>query len=259
MLRGFREQVKVLPVVGPYLHDLYLRGFKNEGEKLRVKDGPLSGRVWVRFMHTHNDEYVAGSYEKPIQEALAKHLRPGMVFYDVGANGGFFTLLGAELVGPSGAVVAFEPHPQTARCCREQIAANSFKNATVVMAAVSDKIGVHQFSDYGASVMASLTDDIDSKTITVATTTLDHELSRHPAPDVLKIDIEGSEIDALRGAAALISKKKPVLLVEVHSQELATQYDELMSQYGYQTFSLKGEMISVARSGERFVVSTVSR
>jgi len=222
--RNLPERVKQIPVFGPLLYGYYLKAFFNEGEVLTIRCGLLGGKSWVRFMRTHNDEYVAGSYEKPIQEALAKHLKAGMVFYDVGANDGFFSLLGAGLVGPSGKVVAFEPHPQTARCCRAQMAAYCLENVTVVVAAASDKIGIHQFSDGEYSVMASLTDAPPSSTvITVATTTLDHEITKHPAPDVLKIDIEGAEIGALRGAAALISKKKPIFLVEVHSRELAVR------------------------------------
>ena len=238
------------------MYNLYLRVFKSEGERLIIKTGPLAGKTWVRFMRTYSDEYFDGSYEPPIQQAMAKYLGPGMVFYDVGANAGFFSLLGAGLVGPSGAVVAFEPHPATAAKCKAQMDANNLKNVTVVVAAVSDRIGMDKFSDGAYSVMTSLEDAATApKTITIATTTLDHEITKHPLPDVLKIDIEGSEIDALRSAKNLVLKKKPVFLVEVHSQELAIQYDDMMTKYGYLTFSTGGEPISVAQSGERFVIS----
>jgi FkbM family methyltransferase len=257
MLRDLRERVKRSPLIGPPLYSLYLKTFRNEGEILRISHGPLAGKNWVRFMRTYTEEYVDGSYEKPVQQALAKHLKPGMVFYDVGANGGFYSLLGAELVGPKGRVIAFEPHPQTARCCLAQMVANGLKNVTVVAAAVSDKIGTDKLSDGDYSGIASLKDAATAaRTVTVKTTTLDHEITKRSIPDVLKIDVEGSEIDALRGAADLISKNKPIFVVEVHSLELAAQYDELMGRYGYQTFSLRGERISVAKSGERFVVST---
>jgi FkbM family methyltransferase len=256
MLRNLRDLVKSLPVVGPELHQIYLKAFKDEGAQLRITGGELVGKNWVRFMSTFCDQYIDGSYERPIQQALAKYLRPGMVFYDVGANGGFFSLLGAQLVGPSGTVISFEPHPQTARQCRAQIDANGFRNVTVVTAAVSDKVGTHKFSDGEFSVMRSLQDaETAPKTIIVKTTTLDHEISKFPPPDVLKIDIEGAEIDALRGADILLTEKKPIFLVEVHSNELAIQYDALMNRYRYQTFDLSGRPISVAQSEERFVIS----
>jgi FkbM family methyltransferase len=260
MLRNLRDLVKSLPVLGPGLHQMYLKVLKDEGARIRIAGGQLAGKNWVRFMSTFCDQYIDGSYEKSIQQALAKNLCPGMVFYDVGANGGFFSLFGAQLVGPSGTVIAFEPHPQTARQCRAQIDANDFQNVTVVAAAVSDRIGTHKFSDGEFSVMRSLQDaETAPKTIIVKTTTLDHEITKYPPPDVLKIDIEGAEIDALRGADMLLTEKKPILLVEVHSNELAIQYDVLMDRYQYQTFDLDGRPISVAQSKERFVISKYTR
>jgi FkbM family methyltransferase len=256
MSRAWRGQIKGLPVVGPILYHVYLKAFKGEGERLRIGSGPLAGKTWIRFARTFVNEYLDGSHEQLVQQALIAHLKPGMVFYDVGAHGGFFTLLGAELVGPSGKVVSFEPHPKTSTCCQGQIEANNFRNVTVVTAAVADRIGEARFADNDWSDMSSLKNiSASAKTITVQTTTLDHEITRHPSPDVMKIDIEGAEIEALSGASNLISKKRPVLLVELHSQELAEQYDQMMHDFGYETFSSTGERISAAESGRRFVIS----
>jgi FkbM family methyltransferase len=257
MFKRLREQIKRLPIIGALLHEVYLRIFRNEGQKIVIETGPLAGKVWVRFMRTYNDQYCSGTYEPGIQKALAKHLRPGMVFYDIGANAGFFSLLGSLLVGPSGRVISFEPHPATARSCKAQLKANSLENVTVVVAAVTDTVGTAELSDGEYSVMTSLKDaGTAPKTITVATTTLDREITEYPVPDVVKIDIEGAEIDALRGAHVLIDNNKPIFLVELHSKELATQYEALMKAYGYQTFSTEGEIVSPSKGGERFVVST---
>ena len=56
-----------------------------------------------------NPEYGSGSNELPVQEAIKNLLRPGEVFYDIGANVGFFTIIAGRLVGPTGSIVAFEP------------------------------------------------------------------------------------------------------------------------------------------------------
>jgi hypothetical protein len=64
-----------------------------------------------RFCYWKNAAYVCGFYEYPLQRTLAQVLTPGMVFYDIGASEGFFTVVAARLVGDTGQVVALEPHP----------------------------------------------------------------------------------------------------------------------------------------------------
>ena len=59
--------------------------------------------------------FASGSYELPIQEEIASLLRPGSIFYDVGANYGFFTLLAARIIGSVGAVISFEPTADNVR------------------------------------------------------------------------------------------------------------------------------------------------
>lgn len=257
MFRELRQRAKDIPVVGPAMHNLYLKTFKNEEEEITIPSGPLAGKTWIRFMRTFNPDYISGSYEMPIQQALERHLKKGMVFYDVGANAGFFSVLASGMVGRSGAVISFEPHPITAQQCEAQIRANNMDNVTVVAAAVCDKVGFDQFSDDECSVMTSLAGAAAaSRKVTVRTTTLDHEITQHPVPDLLKIDVEGAEIDALRGAVSLLTKRRPIFLVEIHSDELAVQYDSLMEGRGYKTFSLDDEKpIRVSESKDRFVIS----
>src|SRR4051812_19476111 len=65
--------------------------------------------------------YALGTSEPVLQQALVNPLRSGGVFYDLGANVGFFTLLASRLVGPGGSVVAFEPDAQNAAALRENV------------------------------------------------------------------------------------------------------------------------------------------
>jgi len=255
--RSVREQVKRIPFVGPLIYNFYLKLFYDEGKVEIISGGILKGKSWIRFLRTTFPECLTGNYEASVQAALAKHLKDGMVFYDVGANSGFFSLLGSTLVGPTGRVVAFEPHPITAVQLKAQMQINRASNVDVVVAAVSDKCGTAQFSDdLSADMLSLIGADQSMRSITVRTTTIDKEANERPEPDVLKLDVEGAEIDALKGAEQFIRTKKPVLLVEVHSAEIAVQYDRLMTEFGYQTHDLSGKSILVAQSGERFVVST---
>jgi FkbM family methyltransferase len=256
MARDLRERTKQIPILGPLLYHSYLKIFFGEGKPAKIRGGLLAGKTWLRFMRTTVDNYIAGTHEMPVQDALAKYLRPGMVFYDVGANGGFFSLLGSYLVGPAGRVVAYEPHPITAAQLKKQIRANDMTNVDVVVAAVSDTPGMAKLSDDTSSDTLSLVDaERARRTITVVTTTLDRETKVRPAPDILKIDVEGAEIEVLRGGREFIFSSRPILLVEIHSAEIATKYDDLMSELGYETLDLSGNKISAKSSGERFVVS----
>jgi FkbM family methyltransferase len=206
-----REWVKRLPLAGPLLYRLYLKTFfRDDGEVVTIRNGRLAGHRWARYMRTHQDDYVYGNYELELQDAIAKHLRAGMTFYDVGANGGFFTLLAASIVGRQGSVAAFEPHPETARQLKQQLKINGL-HAAIYVGAVSDKVGVALLKDDTASVMASLTDGRDGHfCVTVPTTTLDQAKWEYPAPNLIKIVVEGAQMKSPPWCKEFATRKKAV-------------------------------------------------
>ena len=83
--------------------------------------------------------WLRGEYrsEKPIKDLIVSILRPGDVFFDIGANVGFFSLVGAQAVGEKGAVHAFEPLPHLAALIRRTVARNKLANVRVLEMAVS--------------------------------------------------------------------------------------------------------------------------
>jgi hypothetical protein len=93
-----------IPVVGRALRWLARR--YPEGSVVTIHTGRAAGFRWKRY-HRYVNGYWPGIYELLIREALARELKPGQVFYDVGANAGFFSLVGACCVGPGGRVFAF--------------------------------------------------------------------------------------------------------------------------------------------------------
>lgn len=236
MWRSIRESVKRAPV-GRGAYGLYMRARYREGEVLTISGGRLAGCRWKRFMRTALPSYLDGTYEPEMQLAIENNLKSGMVFYDVGANGGFFSLLGARIVGASGDVVAFEPHPMTAAQLKQQAKLNSFCNITTIVGAVSDEVGTAQFDDEINSDMAAIVGKSHTgRTITVPTTTLDHQiLLGLPSPHMIKIDVEGTEMKVMRGALNLLRERKPLLLVELHSSELRSAYLSLADYLGYST------------------------
>src|ERR1700687_5286726 len=93
---------------------------------VQIQHGPSEG-LWIRLNPRTGQSVQQGIGEPQVQNALAEYLRPGMTFYDLGANIGFFSLMAARLVGPQGRVVSFEADPEVADRLRENLARNQFK------------------------------------------------------------------------------------------------------------------------------------
>lgn len=169
-----------------------------------------------------NPEYGAGENELPVQATLERHLAAGDVFYDVGANVGFFTVIGARLVGPGGAVIAFEPVPENAARVRENARLNGFSHVDVLEEAVFRESGRSTLvlAEYsGGSMLESVGQppDASGERIEVPMTTVDevvYERAR-PAPHFVKIDVEGAELDVLVGMERTLAEQRPKVLLEV--------------------------------------------
>ena len=195
-----------------------------------------------------NPGYGLGTNEPAVQAALATHLKPGDVFYDIGANVGFHTVIGARLVGPAGRVVAFEPIPSNAGALRRNLSRNDFANSEVIEGAVSSAAG-HAIMLLGdeptwarlADAHGSPTPADRTRTVEVETFALDDLIAagRIPGPDVVKIDAEGAEIDVLKGMARTLRDKRPIIVCELHgtNREVA----ELLRAHHYDLTPLESD------------------
>ncbi|MDP2005235.1 MAG: FkbM family methyltransferase [Rubrivivax sp.] len=176
---------------------------------------------------TSNPDYATGANELPVQQALAQHLSSGGVFYDVGANIGFLTLIGARLVGPAGRVLAFEPVPRNAAAIRRNAALNGFATIQVIEKALTRRSGIGELAlaaYAGGAVLAEVDTPPDSAgTLSVELASIDDlvELSGYPAPGFVKIDVEGAELDVLEGMERTAARCRPVILCEVDDAEPA--------------------------------------
>ncbi|MGE0767238.1 MAG: FkbM family methyltransferase [Hyphomicrobiaceae bacterium] len=183
-----------------------------------IREGVGSG---LRFRAGHNPDYAAGIDERPVQEALARHLRPGDVFYDIGANIGFLTVIGARLVAAEGHVVAFEPVPENADAVRRNCELNSFGHVRVLQTAVSNSVGTAALQvahHAGGAALADVALPVDRKgTITVPTTTVDTLIAQQqvPPPSLVKIDVEGAELNVLLGMRDTLRRFGPTIIYEL--------------------------------------------
>lgn len=145
---------------------------------------------------------------------MRRVLRPGDGFVDGGANIGVYAMLAASLVGPGGRVVAFEPFPTHARRLRANAALNGFGQVELRQAALAGRSGRVSFvTNRDVSNRIQTRTDADADTIEVDCTTLDEALADLPPFTIAKLDLEGSEIDALEGAGRLLGEANPALWI----------------------------------------------
>jgi FkbM family methyltransferase len=188
-----------------------------------------------------------GTSEPVEQQVLAASLQPGDVFYDIGANAGFYAVIAARLVGDHGQVYAFEPTPELAERLKHNANLNGLSNLSVVEAAVCERSGSVRFASSDFHVGNSIALNPDSEWIDVKAIDLDSWAVGHPSPSVVMLDIEGSEIDALRGALGLISENLPILMVEVHwlGQRFIDFVESELAPLGYSASTYDGEPLPV--------------
>lgn len=175
---------------------------------------------------------------------LNSKLKAGDTFIDVGANIGLWTLVAARSVGISGKVYSFEPNPSTYQKLKDNVLLNNVK--TIVeskQAAVSDTSGSVFFNCAAEHNVSSIADSkaIASDTISVPSIKLDALLGDQRI-DGIKIDTEGYELSVLKGAANLLTKQRPFLIVEFNTtlleSSLLGDWDvyQYLKQIGYSPF-----------------------
>ena len=191
--------------------------------------------------------YVIGSAEQDVQDLLGAWLRPGSVYYDLGANVGFLTLVGARLVGSAGHVYAFEPSPGTAAALRSNVLRNGLTNVTVIEAAVGATSGTARFDpvDEEASQLATLLDPAQEGGVEVQVVAID-DFVRDGArpPDVVKIDVEGAEDAAIAGMRETLAARTPSVVCEIHQTLHADEHpaEVLLRQAGLTVSWLEPEL-----------------
>jgi FkbM family methyltransferase len=196
-------------------------------------------RSWLYVDPRYELPYLQGAYEAHNVRCLRETLRAGAVFYDVGAHIGVVSLLAAALVGRDGRVFAFEPDPDNFTRLDRTIERNGVAQVTLVPAAVWSASGVVTFqrapalSSGNRGAVATAGAEGDGVRIEVKAVCLDEFAGDHPAPDVVKIDVEGGEIDVLHGATRLLRAVRPVVLCEIHGPAELRGFHEVLGPLGY--------------------------
>lgn len=195
--------------------------------------------------------YLLGTSEIEEQELLAKLLKPGDTFYDIGANVGFYSTIAARLVGPRGHVYAFEPFPPSAERILSNARLNGFTNVTVIQAAVTAQPGRVRLSIQKPrqTQQYRVRSDAAGHYVEVPAISVDLYVSRHQirGPSLVMIDVEGEEIGALRGMLATISLHLPIIMCEVHWTGVAFRrfLEANLTPLGYEATTYDGSALPI--------------
>ncbi len=166
--------------------------------------------------------------ERPVLDAFAAAVAPGMLVFDVGANAGIYTLVASRR---GARTVAFEPSRKAAQLLEEHLALNQLE-ADVVQAVVVDHDGEVSFFEQGSANTSSISEAsartgeglTEGEVVEVArpAVSLDSYCAGSGLwPDVVKLDVEGAEALALAGASAWLGRRRGVLFLELHPWSLA--------------------------------------
>jgi FkbM family methyltransferase len=215
------------------------------GAVAQIESGPGKGLRFDAGADTHR--FASGQYERPVQEALAKAVRPGSVCYDIGANLGFFSVLLAHLAGPTGSIYAFEPLPANAAMIERNALLNRFRNVRVFKLALSRVDGQEELlvaHHVGGAVLKSAGAPPDlAGSLTVKTAALDTLVDREQVnpPNFVKIDVEGAELDVLYGMRKVLQNWHPTLIMELDDESAiacekkVSLCQSFLSDLGYRT------------------------
>lgn len=194
--------------------------------------------------------YVLGTHAAA-PRFFRRWIHEGATIYDVGANRGQMSLLFAALVGNAGHVVSFEPSRDEFESLERNVELNRLANVTTLRVAVADTVGPAQFAYSPHHPTQGKLDSVEpsyvvggARNVVVNTVTLDSIAGTHPAPDVVKLDVEGAAAAVLRGARRIIESKGPTIFVELHGpEEQAGVRDELIAK-GYVAETLNGDRVN---------------
>jgi FkbM family methyltransferase len=197
---------------------------------VQVQQGFAKG-IWIRIDLSSERSWWAGTHEPAAQDLLRRVIAEDTVFYDVGAHIGFFSLSAARIAAR---VIAFEPDPENAERLRANVVRNHLDHKIEIVEAamwsdttpsITFRTGIPRSQ---GGVVAEKRQPVlaTGSLIQVAATRLDDLISGGvPAPQVMKVDVEGAASEVLMGALETVRTLRPTLIIEVHT---SVEYDGVL-------------------------------
>lgn len=220
-----------------------------EGHFYKVPFGAIKGKK-LYYRKDINFHSTMGVWEKDSLQALNKLFKrfgldkQDTVIADVGANIGYYSLFFSKYLSASARIFAFEPSSTILPILRKNLEANKVSNVTVLELACSDHTGNEVFflgeHHHESSILGDWSTNATAGTkVTVQAVTLDYyfeNFNQGQYPDLIKMDIEGGGIYALKGCVNCITQKRPFILIESHNQGEDQAVSQVLMQYNYEAY-----------------------
>jgi len=205
----------------------------------RILGGPLRGCAIVTSWHDY-PAAILGRTEKALLEWFTDNVGEGETWLDIGAHYGYTTIALSKRVGAAGHVYAFEPMLNTAGCVSRARFFNDLAQITVVPIALGNGADLAMDSLLSTRGMVDSTlQETEGFREPFLVSRLDWLWPRISEPgtriDGIKIDVQGMEIEALKGMAAVIKQNRPKLLVELHTGVSRPEFLDVIASLGYRT------------------------
>ena len=227
------------------------------------------GYVWMaevegfRFWFNTGDREMGvlmatGNYEPEVRALMKSIVRPGMRCIDAGANTGYYTCLLATLVGSAGKVHAFEPMPESFHMLKKNVAENNLGEVveTYQLACSSSSRSIEATAVANMYIASS---HHDGEKVSMKAAAVDELISG--VVDVIKIDIEGHEMEALAGMSRMIREHRPVIFSEINeywlricAQTSGKTYLEYLNDLGYRVCDVKFPEVELQVSEFRMAI-----
>jgi FkbM family methyltransferase len=203
----------------------------------RILGGALRGCLIVTSWHDY-PAAILGRTERALLDCFAKKVGVGETWLDIGAHYGYTAIALSKLVGPTGRVYAFEPMLNTAGCVSRTRILNNLAQLTVVPSALGncEDLAIASLSTSRGMIDSTVEDKGGGK-VTFLVSQLDWLWPRisegHPHIDGIKIDVQGMEINVLKGMAGVLRSYKPKLFVELHYGVSRAEFLDVIAAIGY--------------------------
>ena len=197
---------------------------------LKVKSGPLKDYRWIASCGI---KFIKGNYEIETIDFLEANIKKGATCYDIGGHVGYISLIMGKLTGTTGKVYTFEPRPINISFIERHISVNDVKNVSLLKTGLSNYEGSAKFdlnTGTGTGKIAN------NGILEIKVQSLDklYDDGQIDAPNFIKMDIEGEEVKALKGAENLLKKYMPVLNISTHGQDIHEKCIDFIKSLGYQ-------------------------
>lgn len=224
-------------------------------------------------------DWILPKFKQSKEEKFLKSLNfQNKIVYDVGGYMGIFSLFFSKVVGPKGKVITFEPNPFNYKKIKQNLFLNKIANVQVYLKGIGDKKEKRsfalRFNESGTGSMdreigKSIAKEKGSKFIEVEIDSLDNlfEKEKLPAPNFIKVDVEGLEVDVLKGMKKIIKSYHPTLQIEIHGVDLkrkiqnAKEVVHFLFNHNYKIYHIESNSqistknIEIAKEGHLFAYS----